>query len=88
MMNQRDSNYDDEKSVRSEEEKAAWNRYMRNFRSTFKEKGLKSLSTVIKEEHSEFIDHFGRAHACQSKREALMMILDDARKRFEDELED
>ncbi|WP_354435933.1 hypothetical protein [Martelella mangrovi] len=75
-------------SGRSEEERAAWNRYMRNFRRSFKDRGLTSLSTVITTEHSEFIERFGRENACQSKREALMMIIDDVKKRFESENDD
>ena len=75
----------DHKINRSEEERAAWNRYMRNFRRSFRGRGLTSLSTVITTEHSEFIDRFGRENECQSKREALMMIIEDVKARYDHE---
>ncbi|MBB4120139.1 hypothetical protein [Martelella radicis] len=74
---------DNRKTERSEEERTAWNRYMRNFRRSFKDRGLTSLSTVITTEHAEFIERFGRERACQSKREALMMIIEDVKERYE-----
>lgn len=74
---------DDRMSLRTDEERAAWNRYMRNFRRSFKEKGLTSLSTVVKTEHAEFIERFGRETACDSKREALMTIIDSFKKQYE-----
>lgn len=73
----------DQKSTRSDEEREAWNRYMRNFRRGFRKRGLTSLSTVITTEHSEFIERYGRDKECQSKREALMMIIDDVKSRYD-----
>ena len=82
-MSQDDFERRSQKTVRTDEERAAWNRYMRNFRRGFKERGLASLSTVITVEHAEFIDRYSREKGCQSKREALMMIIDEAMERFE-----
>ncbi|MAM10483.1 MAG: hypothetical protein CML23_08480 [Rhizobiaceae bacterium] len=84
-MTQGGMDKDSRKAERSEEERTAWNRYMRNFRRSFKDRGLTSLSTVITTEHAEFIERFGREKACQSKREALMMIIEDVKDRFENE---
>ncbi|AJY46470.1 hypothetical protein [Martelella endophytica] len=84
-MSQGDTGDNSQKFARSDEEREAWNRYMRNFRRGFKQRGLTSLSTVITVEHADFIDQYGRARGCQSKREALMMIIDDVKKRFETE---
>lgn len=78
----------EQKISRSEEERAAWNRYMRNFRRSFKERGLTSLSTVITAEHNDFIDLYGREKKCHSKREALMMIIEDVKSRYERESEE
>ncbi|WP_180897348.1 hypothetical protein [Martelella soudanensis] len=75
----------EQKNSRSEEERAAWNRYMRNFRRGFRKRGLTSLSTVITTEHSEFIERYGRDKECQSKREALMMIIEDVKARYDQE---
>ncbi|TPW33514.1 hypothetical protein FJU08_02855 [Martelella alba] len=71
------------KIERSDEERAAWNRYMRNFRRSFKERGLTSLSTVITTDQADFIEKYGRETACQSKREALMTIIDRFRDQYE-----
>ncbi|WP_174800669.1 hypothetical protein [Martelella limonii] len=84
-MNRHDMDSSDHKMSRSEDERAAWNRYMRNFRRSFKDRGLTSLSTVITTEHSDFIDRYGREKECQSKREALMMIIEDVKARYDDE---
>ena len=86
-MGQKEVENNDQKISRSEEERAAWNRYMRNFRRSFKERGLTSLSTVITAEHNDFIDRYGREKECHSKREALMMIIEDVKSRHERENE-
>nr|WP_272211657.1 hypothetical protein [Marinicella sp. W31]MDC2877547.1 hypothetical protein [Marinicella sp. W31] len=40
---------------------------------------------MITTDHAKFIEEFGRQNGCQSKREALMMIIEDVKERFEDE---
>lgn len=76
------------RGLRTDEERAAWNRYMRNFRRSFKERGLTSLSTVITTEHAEFIEKYGREEACSSKREALMQIIDKFKDQYETKHDD
>ncbi|WP_165972857.1 hypothetical protein [Martelella mediterranea] len=44
---------------------------------------MTSLSTVVKTEHAEFIERFGRETACDSKREALMTIIDSFKKQYD-----